>query len=153
MVKRQKLFYGRYANKCILDFVLSLHLTNVFFNLSLNKYISGCYLFIYLFIKASEKIWEKIGDVISGNARKIYDGDQYFEQGEYDYIFDVDYDGLPKKLPFNEGDNVLEAADKFLAREGLGRAYVEQISNFIKNNTRGMTQQKKPQAKQKKEEV
>ena len=106
-----------------------------------------------LFIKASEKSWDKIGDVISGNARKIYDGDQYFEQGEYDYIFDVDYDGLPKKLPFNEGENVLEAADKFLAREGLGRAYVEQISNFIKNNTRGTSQQKKIQTKQKKEEV
>lgn len=91
--------------------------------------------------------------MISGNAQKIYDGDQYFEKGEYDYIFDVDYDGLPKKLPFNEGGNVLEAADKFLAREGLGRAYVEQISNFIKNNTRGTAQQKKPQAKPKKEEV
>jgi PFU (PLAA family ubiquitin binding) len=70
--------------------------------------------------------------VITGNASKMYDGDQYFEKGEYDYIFDVDYDGVPRKLPFNEGENVLEAAEKFLAREGLGRAYVEQICTFIR---------------------
>jgi PFU (PLAA family ubiquitin binding) len=83
----------------------------------------------------------------------MYDGDQYFEKGEYDYIFDVDYDGVPRKLPFNEGENVLEAAEKFLAREGLGRAYVEQICIFIKNNTRGTAQQKKAPVQKKNQEV
>ena len=89
--------------------------------------------------KAAEGIWEKIGDVISGNQRKYYDGDRYYEAGEYDYVFDVDIQGgVPSKMPFNEGDNPLETAEKFLAREGLGKGNLEQITSFIKKNTRGI---------------
>lgn len=40
-----------------------------------------------------------------------------------------------RKLPFDNGSNPLEAADKFILREGLHKAYVEQISNFIKNQS------------------
>ena len=39
-----------------------------------------------------------------------------------------------RKLPYDNGGNPLEAADKFIMREGLHRAYVEQISTFIRNN-------------------
>jgi phospholipase A-2-activating protein len=49
-----------------------------------------------------------------------------FEAGEYDHIFDIDLgDGMFRKLPFDNGDNPLVAADKFLIREGLNKAYIE----------------------------
>jgi phospholipase A-2-activating protein len=59
-----------------------------------------------------------------------------FEAGEYDHIFDIDMgDGVMRKLPYDNGGNPLEAADKFIVREHLNRAYVEQICTFIKNNS------------------
>ena len=90
--------------------------------------------------KAMEGIWEKIGDVISGgNQRKYYEGDRYFEAGEYDYVFDVDIESqVASKLPFNEGDNPLESAEKFLAREGMNKGHIQQITSFIRSNTRGI---------------
>ena len=83
--------------------------------------------------------WEKIGDVISapgGGTAKQYEGDRIFEAGEYDHIFDVDLgDNILRKLPFDNGSNPLVAADKFVIREGLHKAYCEQISAFIKQNS------------------
>lgn len=83
--------------------------------------------------------WEKIGDVINapgGQSGKYYEGDRLFEAGEYDHIFDVDLgDGVMRKLPFDNGSNPLVAADKFILREGLHKAYCEQISKFIKDNS------------------
>ena len=59
-------------------------------------------------------------------APKVYPGDKLFPAGEYDHIFDVDLgDGLMRKLPFNNGGNALDAADKFCSREGLSRVNVE----------------------------
>jgi phospholipase A-2-activating protein len=41
-----------------------------------------------------------------------------FDEGEYDHIFDVDLgDGFNRKIPFDNGGNPYEAADKFVARE------------------------------------
>lgn len=83
--------------------------------------------------------WEKIGDVINapgGETGKYYEGDRLFEAGEYDHIFDVDLgDNILRKLPFDNGSNPLVAADKFVIREGLHKAYCEQISQFIKQNS------------------
>lgn len=54
---------------------------------------------------------------------KHYPGDDLFAAGDYDHVFDVDLgDGVMRKLPFNNGASQYEASDKFLAREGLGRA-------------------------------
>ncbi|CDW75382.1 transducin family protein wd-40 repeat family protein [Stylonychia lemnae] len=84
--------------------------------------------------------WEKIGDVISppgGGQAKYYQGDQHFEEGDYDHIFDVDLgDGLLRKLPFDDGANALDSALKFIAREGLGRGYQEQVRAFIQQNSK-----------------
>lgn len=91
--------------------------------------------------KAAERKWEEIGEVITGDqnqdaqsnigpvqATKHYDGDNLFKAGEYDHIFDVELgDGIMRKLPFNNGANYLEAADKFCSREHLSRVNVEQI--------------------------
>ena len=43
-------------------------------------------------------------------------------------------DGIMRKLPFNNGANYLEAADKFCVRERLSRVNVEQIVQFLKTN-------------------
>jgi phospholipase A-2-activating protein len=88
--------------------------------------------------------WEKIGDVINpsggggvvGEGGKVYEGDRLFEAGEYDHIFDIDLgDGLMRKLPYDNGGNAQEAADKFIVRESLHKGYVEQISTFVRNNS------------------
>lgn len=55
-----------------------------------------------------------------------------FPAGEYDHVFDVELgDGIMRKLPFNNGGKVMEAAEKFCVREQLSRANVEQIRQFI----------------------
>lgn len=88
--------------------------------------------------KEAEGKWEKIGDVVGNKTSQWYDGDRYFPEGEYDYVFDVDDEsGIPKKLPYNSDDNPLQVAEKFLAREGLQKGYLEQIMQFIRKNTRG----------------
>ena len=77
--------------------------------------------------------WELIGEVVdqAGNdssnmgaveGTKHYPGDQLFPAGEYDHVFDVELgDGVMRKLPFNNGGNFLDSADKFCVREGIGR--------------------------------
>lgn len=66
-----------------------------------------------------ENKWVKIGDVITEGGEtggvksqpKYYAGDKYFEEGFYDYVFDVDDEsGVPKVIPFNDGANPMEAA-------------------------------------------
>lgn len=75
--------------------------------------------------------WEKIGDVMNPTATidangKTYEGDKMFPAGQYDHVFDVDLgDGILRKLPFDNGSNTLEAATKFVMREGIQRAYTE----------------------------
>ena len=86
--------------------------------------------------------WEKIGLVTGGGASKkatthMYVGDQYFEAGEYDYVFDVELgeNGRMAKLPFNRNDNPLVSAERFCAREIINKSNISQIVEFIKVNT------------------
>ena len=66
------------------------------------------------------------------NNTKFYEGDRMFEAGEYDHIFDVELgDNIMRKLPFNNGANAIQAAEKFCVRENLGRANIEQIRQHI----------------------
>jgi len=80
---------------------------------------------------------------------KFYGGDAMFEEGEYDHIFDVELgDNVMRKLPFNNGANAIQAAEKFCVRESLGRANIEQIRQFITKHsqpfaTRDLTAGKK----------
>ena len=49
-----------------------------------------------------------------------------FPAGEYDHVFDVELgDNVMRKLPFNNGSNVYEAAEKFMARENISRVNIE----------------------------
>ena len=77
-------------------------------------------------------------------TKKYYEGDNYFPPGEYDFLFDVeDESGIPKKIPFNNGDNPLVAAEKYIARENLPKPlYLQQIQTFLRNNTQGYGQKK-----------
>jgi len=86
------------------------------------------------------QFWEKVGEV-QGNAQqstvsaKFYPGDEVFAQGEYDYIFDVDFgDGRMLKLPYSNTQNPLEVAEKFVVRERLHREYIFQVQGFINKN-------------------
>lgn len=60
---------------------------------------------------------------------------------EYDHVFDVDFkDGAPKlKLPYNNGQNAYEAAQKFLFANELPLEYTEQVVEFIDKNVGGVT--------------
>src|SRR4051812_4373985 len=59
----------------------------------------------------------------------------------YDYVFDVAIeDGAPAlKLPFNLSQNPYEAATKFLGDNELPLTYLDQVTNFIVENTKGAT--------------
>lgn len=90
----------------------------------------------YAWKELSQK-WEKLGDVVSQPPKKYYEGDKFFPKGEYDYIFNVEDDyGQNKLLPFNEGDNPMEVADKYCAREGISKRHSEPIRVFLKKNTK-----------------
>jgi len=89
--------------------------------------------------------WVLFGDVIGQQfPKKMYEGDRYFPKGEYDYIFDVEDDsGITRKLPFNDGDNIYTAAEKFLNKEQMSIRFKEQIVNFIHKNIRPQGQVQK----------
>lgn len=74
---------------------------------------------------------------------KYYPGDNFFPAGEYDYVFDVDDEsGVPKVIPFNDGDNPLEAAERYCKREGLTKGYIEQIRKFLIQNSKNAPRRK-----------
>lgn len=85
--------------------------------------------------------WEYVGEVMAQAAteKSHYHGDRFFPKGEYDYVFDVDVgdDAAKAKLPYNEGDNSLVVAEKFLTREGMNLGFKDQIIDFIRKNSRG----------------
>jgi len=67
---------------------------------------------------------------------KQWPGDSMFPAGEYDHVFDVELgDIVMRKLPFNNGANAIEAAEKFCVREGVGRANVDQIRSFVSQHS------------------
>ncbi|EPY43425.1 phospholipase A-2-activating protein [Angomonas deanei] len=81
--------------------------------------------------------WEKVGMVVAepsgqavdgGRPKKLYNG------VAYDYVFDVDLQGTSLKLPYNVGQDVLEAAKNFINENGRYGVTVDshdQIVNFI----------------------
>ncbi|KAF4615497.1 hypothetical protein D9613_002740 [Agrocybe pediades] len=81
--------------------------------------------------------WQKIGDVVDavGSGRK-----QLYQGKEYDYVFDVDIkDGIPPlKLPYNVSENPFNAAQRFLLANDLPLGYLDQVVQFIEQNTKGV---------------
>ena len=60
---------------------------------------------------------------------------------EYDYVFDVDIEEgkAPLKLPYNISDDPWHVAQKFIHDKNLSQIYLEQVANFIQDNTKGVT--------------
>jgi phospholipase A-2-activating protein len=83
--------------------------------------------------------WVNVGTVVDqagSSGRKVsYNGK------EYDYVFDVDLEeGKPhKKLPYNLSQNPYEVAQKFCEDNKLPLTYLDQVTNFIVQNTQGAT--------------
>ena len=88
---------------------------------------------------AAANEWVNIGTVVdsagSGGRKISHNGK------EYDYVFDVDIeDGKPPlKLPYNVNQNHYEAARKFIDDNELPITYLDQVANFIVQNTQGAT--------------
>ncbi|KAJ5107822.1 hypothetical protein N7456_004497 [Penicillium angulare] len=83
--------------------------------------------------------WIAVGTVVESagsSGRKT----EYLGQ-DYDYVFDVDIeDGKPPlKLPYNVSQNPYEAANKFIGDNELPVSYLDQVANFITQNTQGAT--------------
>lgn len=83
--------------------------------------------------------WIAVGTVVDSagsSGRKT----EYLGQ-DYDYVFDVDIeDGKPPlKLPYNLSQNPYEAATKFIHDNELPIGYLDQVANFITQNTQGAT--------------
>ena len=105
--------------------------------------------------------WEYVGEVVDPNAGgdggsmgvvekpKYYPGDGMFDEGEYDHVFDVELgDNVMRKLPFNNGENAIQASEKFCAREGLGRTNIDQIRKFVTVNSQSFSTRETEQTKQ-----
>jgi phospholipase A-2-activating protein len=83
--------------------------------------------------------WVNVGTVVDqagSSGRKV----SYMGK-EYDYVFDVDLEeGKPhKKLPYNLSQNPYEVAQKFCEDNKLSMEYLDQVTNFIVQNTQGAT--------------
>lgn len=89
---------------------------------------------------AVQKEWTKVGDVAGANEENS--GKTLHEGKEYDYVFSIDIkDGVPPlKLPYNLSEDPWFSAQKFIHDNDLPQAYLEQIANFIVNNSKKSAQ-------------
>ncbi|KAF1978965.1 phospholipase A-2-activating protein [Bimuria novae-zelandiae CBS 107.79] len=83
--------------------------------------------------------WVSVGTVVDqagSDGRKIS-----YNSKEYDYVFDVDIEEgkPPLKLPYNVSQNPYEVARKFCEDHKLPLTYLDQVTNFIVQNTQGAT--------------
>ncbi|WAR24642.1 PLAP-like protein [Mya arenaria] len=60
---------------------------------------------------------------------------------EYDYVFSVDIEEgkPPLKLPYNLTEDPWFAAQMFIEKNNLSQAFLDQVANFITENTKGAT--------------
>ena len=87
----------------------------------------------------SQQQWINVGTVVDSagsSGRKV----EYKGQS-YDFVFDVDIeDGKPPlKLPYNLSENPYDRATKFLHDNELPISYLDNVANFITENTKGAT--------------
>lgn len=56
---------------------------------------------------------------------------------EYDFVFTVDIDDERQlKLPYNKSEDPWFAAQAFIHKHNLPQGYLEQVANFIINNSK-----------------
>ncbi|UYV78210.1 PLAA [Cordylochernes scorpioides] len=92
---------------------------------------------------AADKRWMKVGDVVGGEKgeKPVVGGGEnkvWFEGKEYDYVFTVDVEApKPLKLPYNVGEDPWVTAQNFIHKHNLSQLFLDQIANFIVQNTKG----------------
>ncbi|XP_065145107.1 phospholipase A-2-activating protein isoform X1 [Paramisgurnus dabryanus] len=88
----------------------------------------------------SDGRWVKIGDVVGGSSKQSSNRVMY-EGKEYDFIFTIDVNegGSPLKLPYNLKDDPWLTAHNFLEKNDLSPMFLDQVANFIIENTKGHT--------------
>ncbi|KAL3956861.1 hypothetical protein ACCO45_009707 [Purpureocillium lilacinum] len=89
--------------------------------------------------EGSQQQWINVGtvvDAVGSTGKKVEHNGK-----SYDYVFDVDIeDGKPPlKLPYNLSENPYERATKFLNDNELPLSYLDNVANFITENTKGAT--------------
>ena len=60
---------------------------------------------------------------------------------DYDYVFNVEIyeDKPPLKLPYNIGEDPWVAAHNFLENNNISQMFLDQVANFIQQQTAGIT--------------
>ncbi|XP_062850294.1 phospholipase A-2-activating protein [Trichomycterus rosablanca] len=88
----------------------------------------------------SDARWVKIGDVVGGSSKQNSQRVMY-EGKEYDFVFTIDVNegGPSMKLPFNMTDDPWLVAHNFLQKNDLNPMFLDQVANFIIENTKGHT--------------
>ncbi|XP_074479358.1 phospholipase A-2-activating protein [Sebastes fasciatus] len=86
----------------------------------------------------SDGRWMKIGDVVGGSNQQISKSVVY-EGKEYDYVFTIDVNegGPSMKLPYNVAEDPWLTAHNFLQKNDLSPTFLDQVANFIIENTKG----------------
>ncbi|XP_034146766.1 phospholipase A-2-activating protein [Esox lucius] len=84
--------------------------------------------------------WVKIGDVVGGSNQQTSKKVNY-EGKEYDFVFTIDINegGPSMKLPYNVTDDPWLTAHNFLQKNDLSPMFLDQVANFIIENTKGHT--------------
>uniref|UniRef100_A0A8C7NHR0 Phospholipase A-2-activating protein n=1 Tax=Oncorhynchus mykiss TaxID=8022 RepID=A0A8C7NHR0_ONCMY len=84
--------------------------------------------------------WMKIGDVVGGSNQQTSKKVNY-EGKEYDFVFTIDINegGPSMKLPYNVTDDPWLTAHNFLEKNELSPMFLDQVANFIIENTKGHT--------------
>uniref|UniRef100_A0A8C5I6L2 Phospholipase A2-activating protein n=1 Tax=Gouania willdenowi TaxID=441366 RepID=A0A8C5I6L2_GOUWI len=82
--------------------------------------------------------WVKIGDVVGGSNQQTSKCVMY-EGKEYDYVFTIDVNegGPSMKLPYNISEDPWLTAHNFLQKNDLSPMFLDQVANFIIENTKG----------------
>uniref|UniRef100_A0A8D0DFG6 Phospholipase A2-activating protein n=1 Tax=Sander lucioperca TaxID=283035 RepID=A0A8D0DFG6_SANLU len=86
----------------------------------------------------SDDRWMKIGDVVGGSNQQTSKNVMY-EGKEYDYVFTIDVNegGPSMKLPYNVSEDPWLTAHNFLQKNDLSPMFLDQVANFIIENTKG----------------
>ncbi|XP_002740172.1 phospholipase A-2-activating protein-like [Saccoglossus kowalevskii] len=91
---------------------------------------------------AADMKWNKIGDVVgSADSSQRQSGKATYEGKEYDYVFSVDIEEgkPPLQLPYNISEDPWFAAQRFLNKHELSPLFLDQVANFIVENSKGVT--------------
>uniref|UniRef100_A0A672PW60 Phospholipase A-2-activating protein-like n=1 Tax=Sinocyclocheilus grahami TaxID=75366 RepID=A0A672PW60_SINGR len=88
----------------------------------------------------SDGRWVKIGDVVGGSSQQNSKRVMY-EGKEYDFVFSIDVNegGPGLKLPYNVTDDPWLTAHNFLQKNELSPMFLDQVANFIIENSKGHT--------------